>query len=108
MLAWIINAWNAAKTWLIAILAAIVAAVAAYLLGRKQGSSAATAEAGAQQQAQQAENNVAAAQAAAEHAEVRHDVETQTAALPDAPAQRVADADPSTAAGQLRDNGWTR
>lgn len=105
---WILNAWNAVKTWVIAVLVAVLAAGAAYLLGRKQGSSAATAEAGAQQQVQTAENNAAAAQAAAAHAEVRHEVESETAALPDAPAQTMATADPSTAAGQLRDDGWTR
>lgn len=100
--------WLKIKSWLLGIAALIVGIAAAWFLGRRKGSAEATQQADLQQQAQQAENNVAAAQAAAEHAEVRHDVETQTAALPDAPAQRVADADPSTAAGQLRDNGWTR
>jgi len=105
---WLLNAWNAAKTRVIAVLAAIVAAGAAYLLGRRQGSSSATAQIDAQHQAQQAENNAAAAQAAADHAEVRHEVESDTATLPDAPAQPVASSDPATAAGKLRDEGWTR
>jgi uncharacterized membrane-anchored protein YhcB (DUF1043 family) len=39
-------------------------------------------------------------------AEVRSHVEQQTAALPDAPVQRIGDADPGTAAGKLR--AWTR
>jgi hypothetical protein len=105
---WAINFLRAAKTWLLAILAAVVAVAAAYLVGRKKGGDDVEEKASDQQAAQQATNNAAVAQAAADHAEVRHDVESETAALPDAPAQRVADADPGTAAGQLRDEGWTR
>lgn len=39
-------------------------------------------------------------------AKVRSDVEQQTAALPDAPVQRIGDADPDSAAGRLQ--AWTR
>jgi len=37
----------------------------------------------------------------------RTEVENDNAKLPDAPAQKVADAAPDTAAGELRDDGWT-
>lgn len=40
--------------------------------------------------------------------EVRDEIEAKNAKLPDATAQRVGDADPDTAAGKLRDDGWMR
>lgn len=41
-------------------------------------------------------------------AQDRAEVDNETAKLPDAPAQSVANADPGTAAGKLRDDGWVR
>lgn len=41
-------------------------------------------------------------------AQTRAEVESETAKLPDAPAQTVATADPHTAAGELRTDGWVR
>lgn len=38
----------------------------------------------------------------------RHDTDTTVQALPEAPVQAVASSDSSTAAGKLRDDGWTR
>lgn len=49
-----------------------------------------------------------AAQQAVAAANVRKDVENETAKLPDAPPQTVETADPDTAAGQLRTDGWVR
>lgn len=106
-MAWLLSLWSGAKAWVTAILAALVAVGAAYLFGRRKGSAEAAAKAQLQQRAEQAETNAAAAQAAAQHAEVRHEIETESAALPDPGPQRVGDADPSSAAGRLRDDGWT-
>lgn len=85
------------KTWALALLAIIVAIATAGLYGRRKGKQA----------AEQAE----AAQAAQDtiHAhEVRDEVEAEVSKLPDAPTQTVSAADPATAAGRLRDDGWTR
>jgi len=104
-MSWALTLWaNKVKGWVIGLTALLLAIAAAWLLGRREGKVVADASAGKQQ----AENNAAAAQAQAAHAEVRHDVEVETDKLPDAPAQRVADADPATAAGHLRDDGWMR
>lgn len=40
--------------------------------------------------------------------EVREHVDEQVSKTPDAPAQKLADAAPDTAAGHLRDDGWLR
>lgn len=96
------------KGWLIGIAAVLAAVTGAWLLGRREGRVVTSAGADAEQQAQTATNNAAAAQAKADNAKVRHDVETDTAKLPDAPAQRVGDAAAGTAAGRLREEGWTR
>lgn len=103
-MSWALTLWAKLKGWAIGMAALLLAISAAWLLGRREGNVVAKAGAGKQQ----AENNAAAARQQAEHAEVRHEVENDTAKLPDAPAQRVADADPATAAGRLRDDGWMR
>jgi len=61
-----------------------------------------------QDKAADAQSLAEAAQEAVNAANVRKDVENETAKLPDAPAQQVATADPATAAGRLRDDGWVR
>lgn len=103
-MSWAMTLLAKIKGWAIGLAALLVAVAAAWLLGRREGKVVAAASAGKQQ----AENNAAAAQAQAEHAEVRHEVEVETDKLPDAPVQRVVDADPDTAAGHLRDDGWMR
>lgn len=55
-----------------------------------------------------ADANVVVATTNANHLEARHEVDVEVAKLPDAPAQSVATAAPDTAAGKLRDEGWTR
>lgn len=84
------------KTWLAAAGAVVIAIASALIYGWFRGK----------RQVEQAQD---AKQAdVIEHAtEVRNDVERTTHALPDAPAQPVADADPDTAAGQLREH-WSR
>lgn len=83
-------------------LIAVVAGIALYLGGVlighhreavKNTATTAKAEAKAQKQV-------------THRAKVRSDVEQQTAALPDAPMQRIGDADPASAAGRLQ--AWTR
>lgn len=70
----------------------------AYLKGRKSGKSAGDAEVSAAMQA--AEQHVQ------DHQVQREEIDNANAQLPAAPTQTVADADPATAAGKLRDEGW--
>lgn len=94
--------WLKLKGYLIAAGALLVALAGAVLYGRAKGKAAEQVKTRAAQEAAQA------AQATVHVHEVRHDVEVETAKLPDAPPQSVAAADPATAAGRLRDDGWTR
>jgi type II secretory pathway pseudopilin PulG len=96
------------KNALLAIPAVIGALIAAVAFGRLRGAREARQAAQEKADATQARSRADAAEAAQHHAEVRHEVESETARLPDAPAQTVGDADPGTAAGRLRDDGWTR
>jgi hypothetical protein len=104
-------AWFLSTTigrWIVgvgAVLAALAVAIAsAFLYGRGKGKGEqATAD-----KAKDAQSLAQAAQEAVDAANVRKDVDNETAKLPDAPAQSVANADPATAAGQLRDDGWVR
>lgn len=94
-----------AKVWkYVAAFGALIAAIAGiYLSGRRKGKAAAEqAEA-----ARDAQANAQAAQDIIKTQESRHETDAEVQRLPDAPAQRVGDADPDTAAGKLRD-GWTR
>ena len=91
------------KTWALALLAVIAANGSAWLYGRRGGKKAAEqAEA-----ARDAQANAQAAQDVIQTQESRHATDQAVQQLPDAPAQAVGDADPTTAAGRLRD-GWTR
>ena len=102
--AWFASMWAKAGAWL-ALAGAVIAAIfAALLYGEHKGRQTGVADA-----AKQAVADAKAAQDAVTHgASVRANVESDTAKLPEAPAQKVADADPTTAAGQLRQDGWTR
>lgn len=96
--------WRNLKGWLIGAGAFVLLILSAWLLGRSKGKEA-------QKVADDAREARANAQAAAQvqHAqESRHETDAEVAALPDKGPQRVAVADPSTAAGQLRDDGWVR
>lgn len=99
-----------------AILGALFVALGAalsfgFLEGKKTGAAkgeidAAKAKAdAAEQQAAVAASDQKAEQAAASAAS---EVNNAIQRLPDAPAQQVGAADPNSAAGQLRDDGWTR
>ena len=94
--------WLKLRGWLYGIAALAGLLLGAWWLGRQKGKQV---EHGKTREAQEA---AATAQATVQAHEVRRDVEIETAKLPDAPAQRVADADHATAAGRLRDDGWTR
>ncbi|WP_062537426.1 hypothetical protein [Mizugakiibacter sediminis] len=88
------------KAWALGLMAAVLAVAGAYLAGRWKGSSAAKVKAEVSQQR---------AQIHAQDAQARIDAEVdhEIAKLPDAPAQRVGDAAPATAAGRLRTD-WMR
>lgn len=88
-----------------AVLAALSVAIASsFLYGRSKGANAQASK----DKAKDAESLAQAAQEAVNAANVRKDVDNETAKLPDAPAQTVASADADSAAGHLRDDGWVR
>ena len=101
---WLAKIWTKAGTWL-ALAGAVVAAIfAAMLYGEHKGKQVGVADA-----AKQAIADARAAQASVTSASAtRASVEAATAKLPEAQAQKIADADPATAAGELRQDGWTR
>jgi gas vesicle protein len=84
-----------------AVIAAIaVAVLVAFVKGKHaQADTDKAKDAGAAQQA---------AQEVTDAANTRQEVDNATAKLPDAPTQTVATADPASAAGELRDDGWMR
>jgi hypothetical protein len=96
-----VTIWLKLRARLYGLIAAAGLLLAAWLLGRQKGKQAGEAD------AQAARNDAANANAKAEQLESRHETDAQVAALPDAPAQRVGDAAPGTAAGRLRDD-WSR
>lgn len=93
-----------AKVWKwVAALGALLAAVAGiYFAGRSKGKAA------EQVKTRAAQDAATTAQAATKQWESRHETDVQVQRLPDAPAQVVATADPATAAGKLRTDGWLR
>lgn len=82
------------------VLAALALAAAAFLKGKHAQADTDDAK-DATEQAQ-------AAQQVVQAATTRQEVEHETQQLPDAPTQTVATADPATAAGALRTDGWLR
>lgn len=90
--------------WVIGVAAIIAAFVVTWWLAHIQGANAQAIKDAKAQDASLAE----AAQQTIDAAQARAGVEAGTSALPDAPAQKVAEADPASAAGKLRDDGWTR
>jgi len=101
--------------WVIGLGAVLMAALAlagiAWRKGEKSGAAKGEAEAekakadAAEQRATETIAEQKAQQAAVQTASEVHD---EIQKLPDAPAQQVATADPATAAGHLRDDGWVR
>lgn len=98
----IASLWLKAKGWAMGLCLLLGGLVVAWVMGRQKGKQAGEAD------AQSARNDAANANARAGQLEARHDVDAAVAKLPDAPAQAVAAADPATAAGKLRDEGWLR
>lgn len=93
-----------AKVWkYVAGLGVLLAAIAAiFLKGKSVG------EAKQKAKVDQAQQKADIATQQKDITESRHDTDTTVQNLPEAPAQVVATAKPSTAAGELRDDGWTR
>lgn len=100
MLAWFAS--TKIGRWLIGLGAVVAAILAALGIGWARGRKA-QADAN---KTKDAETIAEAAQATVNAAVVRQEVANETAKLPDAPAQRVLDADRNTAAGHLRE--WMR
>ncbi|UGB46981.1 hypothetical protein LQ772_06735 [Frateuria edaphi] len=93
--------WLRAKGWALGLSLLIGGLVVTWVMGRQRGKKVGEAD------AQNARNDAANANARADQLEARHDTDAHVEQLPDAPPQRVGDADPATAAGQLRDH-WSR
>lgn len=90
------------KMWAIALGSLLAALGAAVLYGRSKGRAA------EQVKTRAAQDAATTAQATTKQWESRHETDVQVQRLPDAPAQVVATADPATAAGKLRTDGWLR
>jgi len=90
--------------WIVGIALALAAlAMGALVMFRKGEQTQADKDV-----AKDAQSLADAAQEVVNAANVRKDVENETAKLPDAQPQPVATADAATAAGKLRDGGWLR
>lgn len=94
--------WAKVWKWVAAIgaLAAVIAGI--FLKGRESGKQS------QQVKVDQATQDAQVAKQTAQAVETRHDIDQTVSNLPQAPAQTVASADPDSAAGKLRDNGWVR
>lgn len=90
--------------WLVGIGAVAAALGVAWYLTLRKGKQ----EQAAIDEAKDAAEQVQVAQQIQHAAQTRAEVDSETAKLPDAPAQTVATADPHTAAGELRTDGWVR
>lgn len=99
-----IGLWIKFKAYVLGIGAFLLALAGAWLYGREQGK--------ATQKKSDQEDLATANQKAVEQVqhvqESRNETDAKVEDLPTAPAQKVADADPATAAGKLRDDGWLR
>ena len=94
--------WAKVWKWVVGIGVVIVAFGSAYLAGMRKG------DAKQQTKVDEANQRAEVAQQQQQITESRHDTDTKVQNLPEAPAQTVANADPSTSAGHLRDDGWVR
>lgn len=92
-----------AKVWkyVVALGALLLAVLAIFWKGRQDGKAV------QQTKVDEANQRADVAEQSQQAVETRHDVETEVAKLPEAPAQKVADARNDSAAGQLRDE-WMR
>lgn len=94
--------WAKVWKWVCALGALLAAVAGIYFAGRSKGKAVEHGKTRAAQEAATAATEQVKAN------EVRHEVEVETARLPDAQPQKVADADPASAAGKLRQDGWIR
>lgn len=99
-----ITLWLKLKGWLIGMGAFVLLVLSAWLLGRSKGKAAQKVA----DDAREAQANAQAVQQVQQVQESRHETDAENAALPDAGPQQVGQADPATAAGKLRDDGWVR
>lgn len=99
-----ITLWLKLKGWLIGAGAFVLLVLSAWLLGRSKGKAAQKIV----DDAREAQANAQAMKQVQQVQESRHETDVENAALPDAGPQQVGQADPATAAGKLRDDGWVR
>jgi len=94
--------WSKVWKLVVGVGAVLLAIGSIFLAGREKGKAA------EQVKTQAAKQKAEVAKQTTAIVESRHDTDTQVQNLPEAPSQAVASADVSTAAGKLRDDGWTR
>lgn len=90
--------------WLAGIAAVLAAILGVWLAGHRSGKQAQKHK----DDEASSEANHKAAEAVQKVSEDRAHVDSEVEKLPDAGIQEVATADPATAAGRLRDDGWVR
>lgn len=93
-----------AKIWKYVVAAGAIAVAigSVWLKGRAGGKATQKAK----DDARDAQANATAAKQVNQTQESRHETDAEVSKLPAAPVQTVATADPATAAGHLRDDGW--
>lgn len=97
---WLSALWAKVWKYVLALGALLLAVLAIFWKGRQDGKAVQQAKVDA------ANQRAEVAQQQQQITESRHDTDTSVQQLPEAPAQRIGDADPATAAGKLQ--GWTR
>jgi len=90
------------KIWALALFGILATLVTVGFYGRHKGKVSAEKEQAARDSRQAAE----VAQQTIQAGKVRDEIESENAKLPEAGPQKVSEADPNSAAGKLRDDGW--
>lgn len=94
--------WAKVWKWIVAAGVLLAAVAAIFLKGRSAGVKT------MQSKVDNADAHAAAATVNTQALESRHETDVAVQKLTDAPAQMVVTAAPGTAAGELRDDGFTR
>lgn len=94
--------WAKVWKWIVALGVLLTAVAAIFLKGRAAGVKT------MQEKVDNANESAASATVNTQALESRHETDVAVQKLPDAPSQPVATAAPSTAAGELQSEGWTR
>lgn len=99
---WLVALWAKVWKYIVAFGALMLAVAGIYLKGRKEGKATQVAI----NATVMTKANAQAAQQVTKVQESRNETDAKINALPASPIQAVDIADPATAAGHLRDDGW--